>query len=146
MVEDVEEGILSAVAGQVLDVIHDENIHFHIECEKIRETVVHICIHILGLEPVGRNIEHYELRKTLFHSQTYCLSYVSLAQPRSSEEEERVEGRFAGSCRNVQTCIYAHLVALPLYEIVETVNRVKLRVNLNSLQARVNKCTGTGSA
>ena len=100
----------------------------------------------MGLEPVGRNIEHYELRKTLFHSQTYCLSYVSLAQSRSSEEEERVEGRFAGSCRNVQTCIYAHLVALPLCEIVETVNRVKLRVDLNSLQARVNKCTGTGSA
>ena len=139
MVEYVEEGILRAVAGKILNVIDDENVHLHVEGHEICELVVHICLHILRLEPVGRHIENYEFRELFLNCDTDCLSKVRLSESRTTEEEKRVERRFSRRQRNALPCCHAHLVAFALHEVVETIDRIQLRIHLNSLKSRIDE-------
>ena len=146
MVEYVEEGILRTVAGKILNVIDDENVHLHVEGHEISELIVHISLHILRFEPVGRYIENYEFRELLLNCDTDCLSEVRLSEPRTSEEEKRVERRFSRRHRNALPCCHAHLVAFAFDEVVKTIDRIQLRIHLNSLKSRIYKrsrCAGS---
>ena len=92
MVKDIEKSILSALTDQILNVIHDQYIHLHIEGHEVSQLVLDSgSIHELGLKPIGRYIKHYELRIFLLDGNTDCLGDMRLAQTRSSEKEERVE-------------------------------------------------------
>ena len=99
VIEYIEDRTLRTWTLEILDVVDDEDIHLHIEREKVCKFVLSVCrIHILDLEPVCRNIENYKFRIFLLYGNTDSLSKVSLAKSRTSEEEKRIEGSLARCC------------------------------------------------
>ena len=137
VVEDVEECILSALTHKILDVIHNEHIHLHIECKEVSKLVSHIHrIHILSLESVRRNIKHYEFWVLLLDLDTDRLCKVGLSKTWTAKEEERVECCLTRSLRDALTCCESHLVTLTYDEVLEAIYRIQLWVYLHSLHSR----------
>ena len=91
VIEYIEECILAARALKILDIVNDEDIDLHIECQEVSQLVTDICrIHILDLEPVGRHVKHHKFRIFLLYCNTDCLCKVCLAKTGTTEEEERI--------------------------------------------------------
>ena len=83
MVEHVEECVLCTWAEQVLDIIDNKDVDFHVECQEVGKLVPDIdSIHILSLELVSCNVENYLVRIFLFNGDTDGLRQVRLAESR----------------------------------------------------------------
>lgn len=140
MVEDIEEGVLRGRTNHVLDVIDDEDIYLHVEGEEIRELIANRDgIHVLSLELVSGHIENRQVRILVLYRYSDRLCDMGLAEARTSEEEERVERSLAWGAGDALAGRDAHLVALPFHEIVETVDRIQSRIDLDTLETRVNE-------
>ena len=140
MIEYIEERILRALTHEILDVVHDQHIHLHIEGEEVSELVPHIdSIHVLGLEPVCRDIKDYKIRIFLLDGDTDSLCKMSLTETRTAEKEEWVESSLSWCERNALSSCESHLVALTYHEVLKTIYRIELRIHLHSLDARENE-------
>ena len=67
------------------------------------------------------------------------LGQMGLPQTGASENEQRIERGLAGLVRDADPGVVAHLVALTLDEIVETVDRIQPWIDLQLLDARKHK-------
>ena len=129
VIEDMEESVLSTRGGELLYVVHNQDIHLGIEREEVGELVPHNGIHILRLEPVGRNIENNEILIGLLNVNTYGLGDMGLAEAGTSEDEQRVESRAARGHGDGPSGSHCHLVAVSFNEIAETVLLLELRID-----------------
>ena len=147
LVEYLEEGILCAnLVRKLLNIVYNEHIHHHVEVQEVCKLILYCNgIHILSTESVGAYIEHYLLRISLLYCYAYCLRKVCLSKPRTSINEDWVEGVLSRLLCNGETCCSGKPVALTLYKIVEVVVGVKLRIYLKLLQARNNERIGYSS-
>ena len=142
VVEDVEHRILRPLALQALDIIHDEHVDLHIECQEIREFVAHEHgIHVLGLELAARHIEDNQLGIFLLNGVSDSLGDVCLAQSRSAKDKQRIESGFTRSAGDGLPCRDTQFVTRPAHQVVETVFRFQPRVYLDALRTRVHKRT-----
>ena len=68
VVEDVEEGILRTLSHEILDVVHYQDIDFHVIGQEVCQLVADSHgIHVLGLELVAGDIEHHEFGEFLLY-------------------------------------------------------------------------------
>ena len=61
---------------------------------------------------------------------------MGLAEPRTSEQEKRIESGLARVLGYALPCRNAHLVAFPFHKVAETVVRVELGIDLYPLESR----------
>ena len=140
VIEDIEECILRTLSHKVLDIVNNQYIHLHIECEEVCKFVLYINrIHVLGLEPVCRYIQYHQFRILLLDLDTNRLSKMGLAETWTSEQEKRVECCLSRSCRDTLSCCESHLVALSYHKVLKAVDGVELWVYLHSLDTWENK-------
>ena len=144
VVEYVEERILGTGTHQILDIVYNENVYTLIEGNEIYNAVVLDGVHVLGLELVPRYIEDHLVLEMFLNGNTDGLGNVGFAQTRTSEEEQRVEGRFTGSLRDIFCGIDTQFVALPFYQVTKAVNRIEAGIDFDALHAREHE--GTGAA
>ena len=139
MVEDVEESILGTLAHQVLDVVYDEDVDALVKRDEVHDAVALDGVHVLGFELVAGDVQHLE---AFFEFDADGLGDVRFPQPRTAEEEERVEGGFARCHGNAFPGAHTQFVAFSLDEVSEAVHRVQARVDPHALRAREYKGTG----
>ena len=140
VVEDVEHRILRSLTLQALDIIHDEHVDLHIECQEIREFVAHEHgIHVLGLELAARHIEDNQLGIFLLNGVSDSLGDVCLAQSRSAKDKQRIESGFTRSAGDGLPCRDTQFVTRTPDQVVETVFRFQPRVDLHALRTRKHK-------
>ena len=145
VVEYIEESILGALAGQVLDVVHNEHVNALVEGDEIYNPVPLPGIHVLGLEFMAGYVQDHQFRELFLDGNADGLGDVRFSQTRASVEEERVEGCFAGRLGNAFRSVHSQFVALPFHQVAEAVYRIQARVDLEPLQAREHKGTGLSS-
>ena len=104
VVEYVEESILGALAQEVLDVVHYEDVDSLIESDEVHDAVAFHGIHILRLEFVSGDIQHLQVLETLFDVNADGLGDMRFAQTGAAEEEERIERGFPRSHRDALSC------------------------------------------
>ena len=81
MIEHIEERILRTLPQKVLDIIHYQHINPHIVSHELGQIVM-LCqgCHILGLELVAGDIQHYKLGEFLLDGYAYRLCDMGLAK------------------------------------------------------------------
>ena len=139
VVEDIEEGILGALSHQILDVIHNQDVHPHVIGHEVHQPVAFTGFHILGLELVPRHVQDNEFREFLLDLDAGCLGDVRLAEAGTAENEKRIEGRLARGHGDAAAGGDSHLVALPFNQVGKAISRVQTRVDLHFLNARIHK-------
>lgn len=81
IVEYLEEGILRAgFVGELLHVVYYQHVHGLIVMQEVGYGILDDRVHIVGLEMVGRNVEHNLVGEPFLDVDTYRLGQVSLAE------------------------------------------------------------------
>lgn len=81
IVEYLEEGILRAgFVCKLLHVVYYQHVHGLIVMQEVGYGILDDRVHIVGLEMVGRNVEHNLVGEPFLDVDTYRLGQVSLAE------------------------------------------------------------------
>ena len=130
VIEDMEESLLSARRGQLLDVVDNQDVDTLIKVDEAVGRIVADGIGVLHHEEMGRNHQHAPLGRALLDAYADGVGQVSLAHARRAVNEKRVErdaGRVVG---NGQADAARELVALAFKEVLERIVGVQVRVDV----------------
>ena len=122
-----------------MDVVDHKDIYPHIIGHEVRQFILMDGVHVLGLELVASHVKDDKVRISVVDGDTDRLCEMGFAQAGSSEHEQRIERRLARLLGNIDSGIDAHLVALPLHQVVKAICGIQPGIDLDFLQTRENK-------
>ena len=136
VVEYLEEGVLGAgLVGELLYIVNYQYVHRLVVVQEVGYCILDDRIHIMCLEVVGSNVEHYLVGKPLLDVYAYGLGQMGLAETGTSVNKKRIVCGAAGILGDGHSGCAAEAVAVTLDEVVEGVVGVEVGVDGDALDA-----------